>query len=67
MEMTAKLPEGTEIDIRRSKLEGGSYNKETNTIKWTKEIEEINTFAHEENNDTTVPDENGTYEDGKYK
>ena len=49
IEIIATLPEGTTgIDQRKSKLEGGTYNKETNTITWTKEIDEIDTFANGE-------------------
>ena len=46
IEIKAELPEGTGIDQRKSKLEGGTYDKETNTITWTKQIENIDTFAH---------------------
>ena len=44
IEIKAKLPEGTKMDYSKSKLSGGIYNQETNTITWTKEIEGINTF-----------------------
>ena len=44
IEITAKLPEGTGIDERKCNLAGGTYDKETNTITWVKEIEEIDTF-----------------------
>ena len=44
IEITAKLPEGTGIDEEKCNLAGGIYDKETNTIKWVKEIEEIDTF-----------------------
>ena len=46
VEITAELPKGTEIDETKCNLDGGTYNKETNTITWTKEIENIDTFAN---------------------
>ena len=39
----SKLP--YEIDISKSDLNGGTYNKEAKTISWTQTIEDINTFA----------------------
>ena len=82
IEIKAKLPEGTQIDINKCDLAGGTYDEETHTITWTKEIQDINTFAHTENTkpdtvgapfggipetrDTTVPDNNGAYENGTY-
>lgn len=41
--ITDKLP--YEIDISKSDLNGGTYNKEAKTISWTQTIEDINTFA----------------------
>ena len=73
IEITAKLPEGTEINEGKCDLAGGTYNKETNTITWVKEIENIDTFAHtQDNNPDDVgagpvsASENGTYINGSY-
>ena len=46
IEIKAELPKGTKIDPNKSDLNGGTYDKETNTITWKKEIENIDTFAN---------------------
>ena len=60
IEIEAKLPKGTEIDETKCDLQGGIYNKITNTIKWTEEIEEINTFANVNNNAKNTNPNNNT-------
>ena len=44
IEITAKLAKG--INAEKSDLAGGIYDSQTNTIKWTKEIENIDTFEN---------------------
>ncbi|MCI8833359.1 MAG: hypothetical protein HFJ19_04075 [Clostridia bacterium] len=75
IEIKAVLPKGTKIDLNKSDLEGGIYDEVTNTITWTKEIENIDTFAHDNttNNETedvgaiiNRPQEKGTYVNGTY-
>ncbi len=46
IEIEAELPEGTEIDESKLDLNGGTYNKESNTIKWIIDIENVDTFTH---------------------
>ena len=46
IEIEAKLPEGTKIDESKLDLDGGTYNKESNTIKWIIDIENVNTFTN---------------------
>ena len=44
IEIVSTLPTGINTD--KSELAGGRYNQNTNTITWTEEIENINTFSN---------------------
>lgn len=44
IEIESKLP--AKINTDKSELAGGRYNEETNTINWTEEIENINTYSN---------------------